>query len=338
MIARIATVATLALAIVACEPVDSPSANGLSHGDPRPACQENRDPNRVAYYRQPESLLSSWNPPDPVQAPVTDDCPNDAITLSADGSTLYFFWSPVVGGEPAELLDAATGTYVATRTGDDPAQFGEPTYYALQVGAENASVDGALSFAPDGTEVIFHSTRADNLGYQAEPATDDFLDMYIADIIDGVPQQAVNLGEPANSVNLDGEHGLHPDGERLFFASDRPGGYGGTDIWVTRRTADGWSEPEVLPPPINTPANEAQPAFPANHPEVMYFMSDRDGPASIYRTDESDGSWSQPGMVITGYVGEPTPNADNTVLYFVHVLVDDAGVFGSNIWFIAANP
>lgn len=66
----------------------------------------------------------------------------------------------------------------------------------------------------------------------------------------------------------------------------------------------------------------------------MYFVSRRDGPSSIYRSTFIGEGWSEPEMVITGYVGEPSLVADGSIMYFVHVLVDDQGVFGSNIWYV----
>ena len=66
----------------------------------------------------------------------------------------------------------------------------------------------------------------------------------------------------------------------------------------------------------------------------MYFVSERDGPSSIYRSTYNGVAWSKPEIVITGYVGEPSIVGDGSILYFVHVLVDNDGVFGSNIWYV----
>ncbi|MBN2176972.1 MAG: PD40 domain-containing protein [Demequinaceae bacterium] len=329
------------LVLAGCEADTDGATNdaGFGHGSPRPECQQVVDPDRVAYYEVPVVVADDWGPPARVSLPVRDACPNDAIEISRDGKTLYFFWSPVVNGSNEELLAAETGTYRAEQIGSSPGTFREPTYFELQVGVEDGSVDGAPSFSPDGSFVVFHSTRADNLGYLANPPMDDYLDLYVADVVDGVPGPALNLGEPVNSVYLDGEHTLSPDGLGLYLASTRPGGLGGTDIWVSERTGRGWSEgawsdPVNLGAPINGPGEELQPAFAADDPDTMYFASDRDGAMSIYRSTWDGAAWGTPEMVITGYVGEPALVADGSVLYFVHVLVDDDGVYGSNIWYV----
>jgi len=308
--------------------------SGFGHGSPRPECRYSVDPGRTAYYEEPVVVVDDWSVPVMLAAPLSDACPNDAVQISSDGRTLYFFWSPTVGGSYEELLHAHTGTYRAERLGNDPGSFGEPTYFALQKGVEGASVDGKPSFSPGGDLVYFHSTRADNLGYQSTPPTDDYLDIYVATISNGEPGPAINLGEPVNSVYLDGEHALHPDGERLFLSSNRPGGLGGVDIWVSHRTGDEWSDPINLGAPINSEHFEAQPGFAADYPDTMYFVSNRDGPSSIYRSTYDGETWSEPEMVITGYVGEPSLVGDGSIMYFVHVLVNDEGVYGSNIWYV----
>ena len=171
-------------------------------------------------------------------------------------------------------------------------------------------------------------------GYQQSPPIDDPMDIYVAPVVDGEPGYAVNPGAPVNSVYLDGEHALSPDGMQLYLTSDRPGGLGGPDIWVTNKTGDGWSDPVNLGAPVNSSHWEGQPGFAANRPDIMYFVSNRDGPSSIYQTAFDGESWSEPVMVITGYVGEPSLTGDGSIMYFVHVLIDDDGVFGSNIWYV----
>mgnify|MGYP001773679386 CR=1 FL=1 len=64
------------------------------------------------------------------------------------------------------------------------------------------------------------------------------------------------------SPGWDGNPALSPDGSWLAFASDRPGGWGGMDLYLCRRMPDGrWGSPQNLGPSLNTAADEAMPWF-----------------------------------------------------------------------------
>lgn len=67
---------------------------------------------------------------------------------------------------------------------------------------------------------------------------------------------------------------MHPalsaDGERLFFASDMPGGYGGMDLYFVEKRGNTWSSPINMGPEINTVGNEVFPFF---HESGMLFFS-----------------------------------------------------------------
>jgi outer membrane protein OmpA-like peptidoglycan-associated protein len=69
---------------------------------------------------------------------------------------------------------------------------------------------------------------------------------------------------------------MHPtfneDGSRIYFASDRPGGFGNTDIWYCDWKDDKWSEPVNLGPGVNTPYSEVYPRY---HGKRIYYASDR---------------------------------------------------------------
>ncbi len=67
---------------------------------------------------------------------------------------------------------------------------------------------------------------------------------------------------------------ISADGEELYLYSDRPGGFGGFDVYVSRRTDEGWSPPENVGPQLNTPANEYDPAISPDG-RALYFSSNR---------------------------------------------------------------
>ena len=91
-------------------------------------------------------------------------------------------------------------------------------------------------------------------------------------------EEPVNLGPTINSAAKDARTTLSVDGLLLFFDSDRPGGYGRTDIWVIRRATQNepWSEPVNLGPSVNSPADEKY-AYLSSDGSTLYFVSDRPG-------------------------------------------------------------
>ncbi len=64
---------------------------------------------------------------------------------------------------------------------------------------------------------------------------------------------------------------VSPDGRRIYFVSDRPGGEGGTDIWYSDNLGNQWGEPKNMGPRINTPGNEMYPYLSAD--STFYFSS-----------------------------------------------------------------
>jgi hypothetical protein len=93
----------------------------------------------------------------------------------------------------------------------------------------------------------------------------------------------VNLGPVVNSAYTEQFICLSPDGLLLLFCGyptqePRPGGYGGIDLWMTRRAnlAAPWQAPVNLGPPVNTSAHEQTPRISWDG-HTLYFESDRGG-------------------------------------------------------------
>ncbi len=123
----------------------------------------------------------------------------------------------------------------------------------------------------DGLAIYFSSDRGGGLGG---------LDIYVTrraslDSPWGTPD---NLGAPVNTSSLDFAPNVSIDGHLLFFASSRPDGEGGSDLYMSWRddvTDDkAWSEPVNLGPPVNTTENEQAPNYLQNAEEGrgnLYF-------------------------------------------------------------------
>ncbi len=95
-----------------------------------------------------------------------------------------------------------------------------------------------------------------------------------------------------NPLNLymPGENQMHPtlspDGQTLYFISDRPGGQGGYDIYISYRSGKSWSKPENLGSEINTPGQEGYPFIHSSG--ILFFSSDcrnGNGGLDIYMVD-----------------------------------------------------
>ncbi len=65
---------------------------------------------------------------------------------------------------------------------------------------------------------------------------------------------------------------ISPDGRRLYFISDRPGGQGGTDIWFSDNLGNQWSPPQNMGPKVNTAGDEMYPLITPD--SVLYFASE----------------------------------------------------------------
>lgn len=93
-----------------------------------------------------------------------------------------------------------------------------------------------------------------------------------------------------------GHPALSADGQALYFVSDMPGGYGGTDIYVSYKSGDSWGQPENIGPEINTEGNEMFPYM--SKDGLVYFSSDALpglGGLDIFSTkQQADGTWSAP--------------------------------------------
>jgi peptidoglycan-associated lipoprotein len=91
---------------------------------------------------------------------------------------------------------------------------------------------------------------------------------------------------------------ITPDGAKMYFSSDREGGYGGYDLYVVNFMKRGktWSAPVNLGPSINTPGREMFPTWNV-HDDHLYFSSDGRvgmGGLDIYKTFGSGQEWTEP--------------------------------------------
>lgn len=89
-----------------------------------------------------------------------------------------------------------------------------------------------------------------------------------------------------------GHASVSKDGKYLFFASDMPGGYGGTDLYVCERTGDSWSKPINLGSSVNSLGNELFPHM--RRDGMLFFSSDKHmgfGGLDVFSATQVEGKW-----------------------------------------------
>lgn len=153
-----------------------------------------------------------------------------------------------------------------------------------------AQNEGAQSISQDGQLLVFTGcNRRDGFGS---------CDIYISYLTDQGWSQAVNLGGRINSDQWESQPCLSADKQSIYFASRRPGGLGGSDIYVSQMQANGkWGEPENLGPSVNTRGDEQSPFIHADN-QTLYFTSDTwpgYGETDLFYTRKGPGGdWSVP--------------------------------------------
>ena len=140
-------------------------------------------------------------------------------------------------------------------------------------------------------------------------------DLFSAELLsDSTWGNIKNLGPNINSKTWDSHPSLSHTGDTLYFASDRIGGFGLSDIYFTHKQKDGsWSPAKNVGPVVNTRKNEVSPFY---HPvyNILYFSSNGHllnfGEFDIFKSYRLDNSWSEPKNI------GPLVNDDGSEFYF----------------------
>lgn len=201
-----------------------------------------------------------WSEPAP--APFSGRYSDVDPMLTPDGTRLYFSsYRPREGTEAAADADI---WYVERRAGG----FGEPVHVAINTALDDLypsiTRDGVIYFAQYGETGDLFRARPAGAGYEVE-----------------------RLPAPINSAAAEYDPYVSPDERYLVFASLRPGGLGGADLYVSERAGATWSEPRNLGPQVNSAARDYAPVVSPDG-ETFYFTSKRadapdGGRGNVYR-------------------------------------------------------
>ncbi len=162
-------------------------------------------------------------------------------------------------------------------------------YNVLPIEAINTKYnEGAQTISGKGDLLIFTHCNED-FGFGS-------CDLYQTSRIDGKWQKPSNLGKTINSAGWESHPSISPDGNVLYFASNRKGGFGKSDIWRSEKINGEWQPPTNLGPKINTIDHDDSPFIHADG-RTIYFRSKGHlgiGGYDIFVSRYSENLWNTP--------------------------------------------
>ncbi|WP_245328341.1 OmpA family protein [Hymenobacter aquaticus] len=177
--------------------------------------------------------------------------------------------------------------------------------------------EGSACISKDGKTLYFARCEC--------PTCHGNCDLYVSTFKEGQWTTPKSLGTTVNSPAWDSQPTLSRNEDTLYFASDRLGGFGLSDIWFTAKNKAGqWTKAQNLGPVVNTRESEVSPYY---HPlyNVLYFSSRGQllnyGDFDIYKTYRVRGRWQEPrniGPLVNGKGSEYyfTIDSESKDLYY----------------------
>ncbi|MBN1791178.1 MAG: PKD domain-containing protein [Bacteroidales bacterium] len=179
--------------------------------------------------------------------------------------------------------------YVTAKEGDG---WKQPGIFAKELSTD--CHDGPVTFNKTGNLIYYSRNNSTEKSLRNISDTSNKLGIYSAELINGLwanikpfiyNDALYNFTTPT----------LSPDGNRLYFSSDMPGGQGGMDLYYCDRRGGDWDKPINMGSVINTPENESFP-FAANYGK-LFFASDGHkgyGGKDLYYSREINEEWLAP--------------------------------------------
>lgn len=250
--------------------------------------------------------------PVPLTLTVNTAGAEDSPFITADGQSLYFFFTPDVRILPEkQLLDSVTGVWLSTKSSG---VWTKPERVWLQDNGKLA-LDGAVCV--QNNEMWFASAREGYIG----------VNMFTAELVNGKWKNWTYSGDRLMKEIQIGEVHLH--GDDLYFHSARSGGKGSYDIWVTTHSDSSWSDPIAIDS-VNTTEMDGFPYITPDGNE-LWFTRTYLGTPAICRSKKVNGKWSSAELIVSQFAGEPTLDEEGN-LYFTHHFYENSVMIEADIY------
>lgn len=221
---------------------------------------------------------------------INSKYPDYGPVISADESSLFFTSNrPTTTGGKIDPIDGLfyEDVYISQKKNG---VWSEPAQLSINTDDHDASI----GLSPDGQTLFIYRYGDDGM-----PITKAGGDLYVS-TLEGDKWSAANkLDDRINSRHWESSVTISEDGNTLYYTSNKPGGLGGSDIYVSKKLPDGsWDKPKNLGPSVNTKYDEENPVL-APDGKVLYFSSkghNSMGGFDVFTTrqNEQTGKWDKP--------------------------------------------
>ncbi|HTF81767.1 MAG TPA: hypothetical protein VL947_08580, partial [Cytophagales bacterium] len=252
------------------------------------------------WYAAWDSKAKKWKEAQNIGKPLNNKEPNFINSITPDGNTI------LLGNTYLPDGTMGAGASVSYRTAS-----GWTTPQNLLIDQEENVNEKANYFLSNTKKVIVLSIEQKN-------DTQGDRDIYVSFLgKDTIWSKPLNLGKTVNTSGTEAAPFLAADEQTLYFTSNGLGGYGGSDIYVTRRLDDSWtkwSTPENLGPVVNTPYDESFLSISASGNKVFFTSNgDKEGDLDMYTLTLPSMLRPLPVVLIKGRVlntktKDPVPN------------------------------
>jgi flagellar motor protein MotB len=225
-------------------------------------------------------------PFNPISVGASINSPDDEYwpSITADGQTMMFTRQKTPGRQStqAQLQEDFYVSSLSDNVWQKTFNAGAPLNTSQNEGAQTLSSNGDYMYF----------TACDRQGGFGS------CDIFFSSFNDGKWSEPNNIGSPVNTKSWESQPSISADGKTLFFSSNRPGGFGGKDLWYSRLTDKNiWSKPVNMGERINSEGDEMSP-FIHFDGKTLYFSSDGKkgmGGFDIYLSRMNDDStWTEP--------------------------------------------
>ena len=254
-----------------------------------------------------------------IGAPINTDETEAVPIISADESVMIYTYvgEKSTGGLLNDMLkpDKEEGKYhedifICTKTNDST--WNQP----IGIASLNTNAnDAAVALSPDGQTLFTFASDVKNPG-----------DLYFSSLNGTEWSKPEKLNANINSDYWEGSCSITADGRYLYFASEKPGGLGGRDLYVSEKVNGEWAPAVNLGSSINTPYNEDAPFI---HPDGITLFFSSEGHKSIGGYDimysiKKENNWIEPLSM-----GIPLNTTEDDRYYVINAK-GDVGYFSSN--------